>query len=499
MAKWEIKIDNFLGGYAPNALVESYPSIGNKNEAGVMSNMDLMNSGYISPGPGLSSLTNGTQAGVVSTLILGMTDREIVQNIAVGGGGNKLYQITPTTVTSDGTWPHTVDKAAVTGESIWGVCWYQGQLFYSYSHSGGVGDVGWSANYETSATFDDDLMSTIPVGADTLNGSSVYTVPYPMVVGGNNVMYIGHTSSIASYSSTTLTKNAFTLGIGSVVQDLTWGNDRLYISCLRFEGSTTASVGVTNIWSSVVIWDGYASNFDSEIRFKGQIGAIRNIAGTVYVFYSDKSFSGGYKLGYVNGNVITPLGTYLGELPKSYQVTEHKGFLLWQSSGLIWAYGQEIGGLPARLFQYADGGYSTVGGLASPFGTPYVSSWDGGANFRLAKFRDYETSCSYKTLIFDITSKGQVSQVEGLRINYELLASGARVDWSLVNNQGVTIYSDTISYAKATASIPGCSLTSAYVPLNGKVTENLRLEFSYSNGSTTVPVLIKSAILYGDN
>ena len=81
-----------------------------------MVNIDATNPAYITQGPGLSNLTNGTEAGAVTTLIKGMLDLAITSDLTYGVGGAILYSMSSTTVTSGATFPHTIDKAAVTGE-----------------------------------------------------------------------------------------------------------------------------------------------------------------------------------------------------------------------------------------------------------------------------------------------------------------------------------------------------------------------------------------------
>ena len=72
--QYGIEITNFNGGFAPAWYKETYPSYGNKNQAGTMLNCDISNPGYMCQGSGLSTLTAGTQAGAITTLLKGITD-----------------------------------------------------------------------------------------------------------------------------------------------------------------------------------------------------------------------------------------------------------------------------------------------------------------------------------------------------------------------------------------------------------------------------------------
>lgn len=486
MARWNVQIDNFLGGFAPAWYKETYPSYGNKNQAGAMTNTDLTNPGYMVPGPGLSDLTNGTQAGVVTTLINSILDENVSSDVTYGIGGALLHKISSTTVSSGGSpsWPRTIDKATVTGEDGEDVCLYQGNLYYSYNHSGTAGDIG---KYDLASTFDDDWGSTVPSGMAALQGD----VPHQMIVGGNDTMYIANGRYVASYDGTTLIPQALDLPTGTVIQSIAWNTDRLWIVANRPNTS-----GSNKNTASIYIWDGTTNSWEAEIPLMGTAGGCHVKNSVLFFFYQDVSSTGGYKLAYVSGGSVKDLANYTGALPTYSQITDYKDFIIWVSGGLIYAFGAGDTDMPVRMFQLADGGYSTVGALACPFGTPLVASTQS-TSYRLAKFANYDTASTYQTLNFDVTGDTGMSSLDSITITYEPLASGARVDWAMVTNNGVTIIGDNISYSKATAGGHDISLTRVYVPLNGKKTENFHVTFNHANGSTSAPVKIKSIKVYG--
>ena len=248
--KWSIEIQNpSLGGLAPAFYKETYPSYGNKNQAAVMTNIDCTNPGYIQQGPGLANLTNGTQAAAVTTLIKGATDLAVSSAAAYGIGGAKLYKFSSTTVTSDATWPHAIDKAAVTGEDGEDVAYYKGALYYSYNHSGSAGDIG---KFDLSATFDDDWGSTTPTGFAALTNN-----PHPFAVGGNDVLYFGNGLYVGSYDGTTFEDQALDLPTNTVIQDIVWVNDRLWIAANRPDTS-----GTNKNTSSLYVWDGTTTSWE---------------------------------------------------------------------------------------------------------------------------------------------------------------------------------------------------------------------------------------------
>ena len=479
--KWNISINDFLGGFAPawyNA--GTYPSYGNKNHAGAMTNVDLTTPGFLTQGPGLANLTNGTQAAAVTTLINSILDEAVASDVTYAIGGAKLYKTSSTAVTSDGTWPHTIDKAAVTAEDGEDVCAYQGNLYYSYNHSGSAGDIG---KFDLVSTFDDDWGSTVPSGFAALQNA-----PHQMIVGGNDVMYIANGPYIASFDGTTLLPQALDLPTGTIVQSIAWNSDKLWIVANR-----PNLTGSNKNTASIYIWDGTTNSWEAEIRLMGTVGGCHVRNGVVFVFYQDITSTGGYKLAYISNGTVVDIANYTGSLPEYGQVTDYKDFLLWVSSGLIYAFGAGDKDVPVRLFQFTDGGYSTVGALACPFGTPMIASFNDVSSYRLAQFSGYEVNCTWKSLMFDVTGETGLSRLNTVILNFETLASGARVDWSLVNNKGTTIFSDNASYAKLGAA------TSQVTELAGKLTENFRIEFNFVNGSVSNPVKIKNVKIYGDS
>jgi len=479
MSSFSIEMINLSnGGFAPAWYKETYPSYGNKNQAGDMTNVDMTNPGYISQGQALATLTAGTEAGAITTLIKGITDYAVTSNLAYGVGGNKLIEFSATAVVNTGDFPHTIDKATVTAELGEDVCHYGSNLYYSYNHSGVAGDIG---KYDLASTFDDDWGSTTPTGHAALESA-----PHQMIVGGNGIMYIANGQYIATYDGTTFIPQELDLTAGSTIQSIAWNNDRLWISAIR-----PTLTGSNKVNGSLYIWNGVDDSWEYEMKMMGAIGGLHVRNGVLFVFYQDITSTGGYKLGYYSDGQIVDIANYTGSLPAFYQITDYKDFVTWVSSGEIWAFGAGDKDLPTRLFQMADGGFTTVGGLACPFGTPVMAS-NVTTSFKLAKFSGYDTNCAWKSLMFDVTGSGRQGKLNHLRFNFEKLATGARVDWKLLNNQGRTVLSDNISFGKLGAA------TTHYIPMNGLDAENFRVELDWTNGSASNPVNIKNVRLYGE-
>lgn len=499
---WQIQIPDFLGGFAPKWYSEGYPSYGNKNHAGGMLNIDLTEPGGFKQGPGLSSLANGTQAGAVTTLINSILDYAVTNDTTYGVGGNKLYKISSLAVTNAGAWPHTIDKGTVTAETGEDVCLYQGALYYSYNHSGTAGDIG---KYDLASTFDDDWGSTTPSGFAALQGG----VPHQMTVGIADQMFIANGRYVASYDGTTFVPQQLDLPVGSVTESVATMSDKIFLAVNRPDVS-----GTNKNQSAIYIWDGISTSWETEIKIMGEVGGLHVKNGTMFIFYRDISNLGGFKLAYLNGTSVVDLANFSGGLPTYSQITDYKDFIIWNSTSLnalwsfttypwqltspwttttgddlIYAYGSGDKDLPVRFFQLADSGFTTAGAVSCPFGTPMIASNET-TSYRLAQFSGYDVNSRYYTLMFDTTGENRTSTLSRIRFIFDQLATGARVDWRLVDSKGRAIHSDTISYAKLGGA------TKADYPI-GTLTDNFRVEFDYVNGSASNTVKIRGIKVYG--
>ena len=470
---WSIEINQFEG-YIPNFWDDEYPIIGNKGQASAMTNINLLNPNVLTQGPGLVNLTNNS---VVTTMIKGILRRYVEGLSAVAAvGGNKVYKLTTGEVTSDGNFPHTIDKAAVTSEDGEDVLYYQGAILYSYNHSGAAGDVG---RWTGAASFDDDYMSTVPTGATTLQGD----VPHPMWLGGDDVAYIGNGHYVATLNTTTFTDQALDLPVGEVVVAGGYTSNRNYIATNNQNVSVSAQAE-----SSIYIWDGVSRSWEFQIRVYGKIGAIWIKNGVVYVFYQDISSTGGFKLGFISNNGVKDICNFTGSLPLYYQVTEIKNHIMWASSGQVWAYGAATNLLPTRLFQNCDGGYATLGGISNVFGVLYIASTDA-VNFRLAQPSGYDVNAAWKTISFDVANGREKSVMSKISIFTEPISSGGQLDVTLKANYG--------AISKALTSVNGQLLTRHVILRDEFEVENFRLDFDWSAGSTTNPVKIRKIIIDG--
>ena len=130
---WTIEIDKFYQGFSPLAFFNFLTEVGGAGSAATMQNADIVNGDYLTQGPGLANLTNGTEAGVVSELIQFIMDKAVASDVTYAVGTGKLFKLSSTTVTTDGTWPVTITNMTE-GESIQVL---KGALYTFYNKSSG--------------------------------------------------------------------------------------------------------------------------------------------------------------------------------------------------------------------------------------------------------------------------------------------------------------------------------------------------------------------------
>ena len=479
--KWKIEL-NRNRGFAPKYYEDSYPSFGNKEHAGAMQNISLLDPNLMTQGPEMAELTNGDQAAAVTTLIKGILRHAVTSNLSYGVGGAKLYSFSASAVTNAGSFPHTIDKAAVTAESGEDVAYYQGNLYYSYGHSGSAGDIG---QYDLASTFDDDWYSTVAT-----SGAALQDGPHQMVNGGDDVLYIANGRFIGSLDGTTASPQALDFWQNSQVATITWNMNRVIAGVNR-----PNLTGVNVNQSAIYRWNGFSSSWEGDpIEINGRIGALYTKNGITYIWY-EAFLDGAVRLifGYLSGGQVTPLRTFSGSLPLYYQVGEILDYVVWLSSGRLHAFGPLSSEVPLDMFQLMSPQYTnTAGGIASPFGEMLVASNDGGSNYSLERESGFETDANYKTMLFESSLGALKSVVDRLEIQTNQLATGAKVDLALKDNQGTSLWSDEMSFAT-----DGAATKKVFFPR--ATGENLRLEYDFANGSATNNVAIRKTLLEGRN
>lgn len=468
-----ITLDKFYQGFSPLAHLNTLTETGNAGHASVMGNADIL-SDLLTQGPGLASLTNGTQAGAVTELINFILDKAVSADATYGIGATKLFQISSTAVTSSGTWPHAI-TGCTDGESVIDM---GGNLYYFFNKASGA-DIG---KYDLASTFTDNWGSTVPTGAAALQNA-----PHPAAT-KEDIIVFGNGRYLGTYigGSNTLAPTKLDFKTGNEVADVIFHGNQWLVAVNGGTSGTNRNVG------QIFTYDGGALSSilsdEAGVGFQ-RIGFLYELNGIVYVAYQDLSSTGGYKIGYLAGRQIKPLGYFTGSLPNFAQKTLYKNTILFISNALVYSAGAVIDEFPFQVSQFAGGGYSTVGALAAPFGTPMIASSQS-TSYKLAKFSGFDTACSWKSIVFPLVSGANKAYIDSVTVLTKALGANARVDLTLEANQGVT--------TSNAMQVSTTGKTKHYFTATGLAgIEDFRVALSWANGSATNDAAIRKIIIQG--
>jgi len=463
-----IKLGEFQQGFAPLAHLDAKTYVGASGQASEMKADIISSPGFLIQSPGLVDLTNGTQAGVVDQLIRFILDQPVNATDTYGIGTSKLFKLNATTVVSGGSpsWPQAITNMTE-GESLVAL---NGNLYGFFNKASG-GDI---------------FKMVISTGVidhtwGSVTDQALEKAPHPSAK-KEDIMVFGNGRYLGVYVE----------GLAILdVRKLDFGEGAEVVDVLFHANNWWIAVN-SNGRSQIYMYDGSAiSNILSDEAGIGEqeIGFLYLYSGVIYIAYYDDS-SNGFTIGYLSGRVIKPLRYFSGTLPDHRQKTLYKNTILFLSGADIWSCGSSVGQLPIQMSKLADGGYATLGGLGSPFGTPMIASTDGAGNFRLAKFSGYSVDSSWKSIVIDLTSNKNLGKVVTIIVNTKALVGSAKATIKLEGNQGAVSSSEfDIETAGKTRHI--------FKVIDLKAVEDVRVIINYAESDTTNSYPIRSIILLG--
>jgi hypothetical protein len=468
---FQIILENFNEGYAPLAYLDTKTFIGNKGQASEMRADIISKPGFITQSPALTDLTNGNQSGVVDQLIRHILDKPTAIDTTFAIGTTKLFKLSSTAVVSGGSpsWPQAVTNMTQ-GESVIRL---KANLYGFYNKASG-GDI---------------LRMPLNTEAVTANWGSVtdqalQKAPHPSAV-KEDIMLFGNGRYVGVYveGAAILDTIKLDFGEGSEVADIVFNGNMWWIAVNYGEGKR----------GQIYLYDGSAlSNILSDEAGVGdqKIGFLYVFNGIVYVAYNSKS-SDGFTLGWVAGRQIKPLRSFSGTLPDHRQKALYKNAILFVSGEDIFSFGTSDTQLPIQISKLADGGHATVGGIASPFGVPFVASSDGGSNHRLAKFSGYSLDTNWKSIFIDTCNQKQIGHINTIIVSTKALGVNARCDLTIEGNQGAK--SSTV------LQITGENKTRhVFNSIALPSVEDIRVVLDWENGDTTNDCPIRKIYIGGN-
>jgi len=422
---FQIEFTRFNEGNAPLAHIDSKTFIGNKGQASDMKADIISRPGFLTQSPALVALTNGTQAGVVDQLIRFVLDQPIVDE-TFGIGTTKLFKMSSTTVISGG-WPQAITNCTE-GESVIRLK----TNLYAFFNRAADGEI---AKMPLATEVIDHTWGSV-------TDQALEDALHPVAV-KEDVMVFGNGRYVGVYveGSATLDVQKLDFGEGSEVADVVFSANVWWIAVNYGEGKR----------AQIYIYDGSAiSNILSDEAGVGEqeIGFLYVKDGLIYVCYKDLT-SSSYVIGFLKGRAIEPLRYFSGALPSHRQKALYKNTIIFLSSTDIWSFGATVSQLPLQISKLADGGLATLGAVSSPFGTPWVSSTDGGSNHQLMKFSGYSTDSIFKSVLVDTTKGRLLGKVHTVIVTSKPLGADASCTIKLEGNQGSTddkMTSNTLTY-----------------------------------------------------
>lgn len=348
--------------------------------------------GMASPGFFASAATNNSVVTGSSIRSLQMAAESTTYYAYGVNSGALLFQVSAAgALTSTATWPHTITPAANSAEGQ-DVCFYSAKvggtrasrIFYSYNNSSSATwDVGvYSLD---GSTFDDDFMSTAP--ATPLSPTSRVN-PHPMIVGDDDVLYMGDGNILHAYDGANASDNdgkffnaVLTLPASFRITSFAKYQKSLVIFGYNELASTQAAnpAGFSSTKAIAYFWD-YLSRdpYDSKLLNDNYVSCGFDYNGTVGCFtYGRKVVLGNPQLAKVmifNGSVFEPVATFDTNPPYHNAVEILGDTISWVSDGHVYMYGSPYPGAPRGLNRVSKGNGTGLGAIRTLSTTVQVIS-----------------------------------------------------------------------------------------------------------------------------
>jgi len=472
-----------------------YP--GNRSMSGVSALREL---GFITPSPLQSAVTNAAQ---ITSIIRGA---EVVGDYAylISGGDlvHKLSTLISGTISTTAPFPHTIDHghSSETGNDI--AVYYTGstqRIFYSFADA-----TDWDVGiYNIVAdTFDDDFMSTVPaspLAAPYLTGGVGY--PHPMIVGDDDILYIGDRNFVHAYDGQTGANGTFypavlTLPTGYIITSFTTTQDiNLAIGAYMKTANATDTFnrGAAKVW----IWNYLAldPDYSRDLR-DNYVSELVQWGGTIAAFTSGRktlSDAGIYKLQALNGSQFEVVKTWnTGGLPIRGGVDSVSNDLYWNSASRVYAYTKRPdGSYMLNIESQSQDGTSGMLKFLTSSGTIHRSWGTGASNGGLEySSSGYVASGSLVTQPaipeFDVRQQGKITQVTA---EFQATFSGGRTIEIIASTDQASNF--TTGELTALTSVRKVKYTtnSDGTPLGKFNKLYLTLNFGAGSGSSSAPVL----------
>jgi len=343
--------------------------------------------GYIMPGANPVDVTN---AGDIDAVMKNGVVNGNKAYISTGGTEVHEYTISTATITnSGGVFPHAIvggasthsDHTTFVGEDV-ALYYLNGTkyLFYSYNDNtdGGVG------RYDLSSTFDDDY-----VDAAATNGAVMdKDYPHPMIVGSDNILYVGDGKDLASLQGTTSAGiwNASALDLPNDYIITSFAKSSNYLVIYAYKGSGVSGSAFLRSEATAFFWDYVSDSFTYSVELPGNYvngGFVLNGVPGCFVQgqAADSLSSRQSKILLVSSEGVQLLTDFNGNIPGHGGVEISGSSIMFNTNGDIYRFGSPYSNYePSLNFITESDGSTGEGILKNFFNTQLVASSGTGAS-----------------------------------------------------------------------------------------------------------------------
>lgn len=415
----------------------AYPFIGGGLNAATSFN-PLRNLGFAAPG---ELPVNCTNSSAVTTALVGL-EYSAITGYGYGAGGALIHQITISTKTitnTGGTYPYTVTGATISDYKKYTISGAD-YMFYSYntSSSANVGRHKLSDN-----TFDDDYFSAV-AGGSTLNKDK----SHPMIVGDDDVLYIGNGNILACLDGAVATDNVLQLP-----------NQFEIKSFAKFDNNTLIIFASSGSEVKAFFWDYLSLDPYKALSVDGRIcGAGFEYQGTIGCFTEGLSADPGSNtrnigLFLYDGEKFKKIYYFIGGNAPIHNGVEVLGDVIYANIlGNIYTFGSPFDGVVCKIQKIVAGAGTTLGAIKSlSSGVQFFST--GNATFGGLQYLNgrYVATASAETAYTNIKFPyGKMGKIKNIRVElgYQIDAGdeGRTLDVYLLNQaDGVIMQTSSIT------------------------------------------------------
>lgn len=328
--------------------------------------------GYITPGRNPEDATN---VSIVDGLIKNGVVNGTVAYLASASAKLHSLTVSTTILVTPTTFPHSITGGASThsahttfaGEDV--ALYYLDSvkyLFYSYNDNtdGGIG------RYDLSTTFDDDYVDAVATSGAVLDKD----YPHPMIVGDDDILYIGDGKDLASLQGTTSAGifNASALDLPNDYIITSFSKSPNYLIVYAYKVAGAAGSVFTRSEATAFFWDYVSDSFTYAVPLQANY-----VNGGFVMNGQPGCFVQGQSADSITARqskciLVSPLGTELitdfnGDIPGHGGVEVSGKSILFNSGGVIYRYGSPYTGFDPSLNEITTASGTTGEGMLKNF------------------------------------------------------------------------------------------------------------------------------------